>query len=727
MSTTKSAFYPLLMTSTLRRGLLICLAPVISLLATERASACGSEPSATLGWSLDHSEYSDTDALPFLSPGNDNRVNMLYLMSDANNWSISNPKIEPKTPFETNIYSPALFSFSQLIPVFSNAPPAEALGCSRDNKWKTSFLDDGEGSRCKTIGSGVKAFSDALEQESRLSSSERQALMSAREQLLIQCDAPQQNNYIPSNILSNISSPSQTSKEFSLYLAGAGAFYEGKYDEALSRFNELKSAQNKWVSETSTYMIGRALINKAQTGAYDPLDGTATPKVTDKGSLNLSEKALGDYISKYPEGRYAASARGLMRRVYWLGGDKAKLSNEYAWQLANMRSPQANTIAIDLVQEIDAKLFMPGNFDSHDPYLLAIQDLMKMRSGGDLKAEFSSSNLDSQAAYFKGKEDLLNYLRAAQTYYVSKDYGASLRYLGAPNYAQLTPPYLAFSREVLRGQILMTSKSYEQAVEHWQKLMPLANGPWQKEAVELGLAISWERLGTINKIFAGGTRISSPRIRAIILRYVAGPILLREAIDNPQSQPWERNLARFVLLFKEATRGQYVNFIKDYAPDTLTQDEIEAPTNYTRSAAFNWKGQSGQYECPKLINVIQELRQSPQSTHGLLCLSDFIRTENLDDFENGAPEENELAGGKSIYPASEFSRGEIYKELIDKPNISDRDKAYALYRSINCYAPTGHNQCGGVDVSISQRKQWFDTLKSKHGGTGWAKSLKYYW
>lgn len=712
--------------SAMRRALLSILT-VVPFAMSDGAFACGSEPSATTGWSLDHFEYSETDALPFLSPGNDNRVNMLYLMSDANNWVINSPKIEPETPFNARIYSPALFSISQLMSVFSDLPVSEALGCSRNNKWKTSFLDDGEGSRCKTIGTGIKAFTDAVDQEPKISAAERQALISSREQLLIQCDAPQSTNILAINALSNISNPSAEAKDFALYLAAASAFYEGKFDDALSKFNQLRNSANKWVSETSLYMIGRTFINKAQAGAYDPLDNTAAPRIKEKDSLPAAEKALNEYITKYTEGRYAASARGMIRRVYWLSEDKSRLSNEYAWQFGHMRSPQANTTGIDLVYEMDAKLFMPGNFDSHDPYLLVIHDLMKMRSGEESKAELSTADLEKQSVDFKGHEDLFNYLRAAQAYYVSKDYDASSRFLGPANYGQLASPYLAFSREILRGQILMASKSYEQAVDHWQKLMPLASGPWQKEAVELGLAICWERLGTVNKIFEAATRISSPRIRAIILRYVAGPILLREAIENPESAPWERNLARFVLLFKESTRGQYVNFIKGYAPNVLTQDEIEAPSNYSRSAAFNWPGQSGQYPCPRLINVIKELRQSPQSPRGLLCLGDFVRTENLDDFENGAPGAEELAGGKSIYPGAAYSRGEIYKKIIDKRGVPERDQAYALYRAINCYAPTGRNQCGGVDVSLNQRKQWFDTLKARHPGTSWAKSLKYYW
>ena len=57
----------------------------------------------------------------------------------------------------------------------------------------------------------------------------------------------------------------------------------------------------------------------------------------------------------------------------------------------------------------------------------------------------------------------------------------------------------------------------------------------------------------------------------------------------------------------------------------------------------------------------------------------------------------------------------------------DRDRAYALYRAVNCYRPAGNNTCGGKDVDLAQRKAWFNTLKSRYRATAWAKSLEIYW
>ena len=55
------------------------------------------------------------------------------------------------------------------------------------------------------------------------------------------------------------------------------------------------------------------------------------------------------------------------------------------------------------------------------------------------------------------------------------------------------------------------------------------------------------------------------------------------------------------------------------------------------------------------------------------------------------------------------------------------DKAYALFRAINCYAPAGYNSCGGQDVEPAVRKAWFRQLKTGFADTQWGKSLQYYW
>jgi hypothetical protein len=532
---------------------------------------------------------------------------------------------------------------------------------------------------------------------------------------------------------------SPSARDFAVYLAGAKAFYAGDFDLASASFVRLAKAENAWLREAARYMAGRTLLNKAQVDAFAALDGAAEPKVANSAALTASETELSGYLSAYPTGRYAASARGLLRRLYWLAGDRVRLSAEYSWQIAHAGTPQANLDDGSLAQEIDAKFLSAGNGQVHDANLLAAEDLMRLRtvepsdpyfwgSAAPAKPGLTAADLAGQQADFAGHEALYSFLKAARAYYADGDYAATLKLLDPVQPGPLSPPYLAFSRETLRGQALMASNSLPAAIDHWTWLLPLASEPWQREAVELGLAMSWERAGTLNKVFAADSPITSPRIRAILLRFSAGPILLREAVANPKAASTERALARFVLLFKEATRGHYVGFLKDYDPaKTLTDLK---PTPYLRAAndvSFAWRGARDPYECPSLPEVIGELAATPRAAHGRLCLGEFIRTSSLDDFESVNPVANELGGAKSIFPGEAYSRGQVYKQLIDDPSTPQRDRAYALYRAINCYAPNGDNRCGGKGVDKPQRKAWFAMLKSGHGSTPWAQMSKYYW
>ena len=70
-----------------------------------------------------------------------------------------------------------------------------------------------------------------------------------------------------------------------------------------------------------------------------------------------------------------------------------------------------------------------------------------------------------------------------------------------------------------------------------------------------------------------------------------------------------------------------------------------------------------------------------------------ITTKELDDL---ADEFIVANGGKST------SRGDIYANIIADPKAPADGKAYALYRAINCYAPSGNNTCGNAEHSFER-------------------------
>jgi len=689
--------------------------PVLLLCPFAAAKACaGPEPGPS--WTLDYREYAGEDGLPFLSPGNDSRINLQFLMLDAASRSIAAPQSALR--LNRQLEASGLFALSDLDTACGRAPPPSGAPPAAD----------GEGSRCLSLEAGKRAFIEAARAESALTEGERAALIEARTRLTSSCDAKSALGAALEDPLAKTANPTAVARDFAAYLIGAKAFYDGGFDEALGRFASLAKSENGWLRETARYMTARALLNKAQVGAFVDFDGTAEPKVSDKAALADAELAFKAYLSAYPAGRYADSARGLLRRVYWLARDKARLGAEYASLLLRVGAARSASAIPDLADEIDLKFFSEKG-ESRDPNLLAVKDLMRMRRSGKEKPDFPARDLEAQAGDFAGREALYDFLNAARVYYVDGDAAQTLRLLGEPAPGPLSPPYLGFSHEALRGQALMAEGHYEKAAEHWRRLLPLTADSWQKEAVELGLALSWERLGTVNKVFLPETRIGSPRLRAILLRYIAGPILLRMAVENSDSSPKERRLARFVLLFKEATRGQYANFLQDFTAEGLRKDEAEAgsPTDAYKSTTLLWPGSSAPYACPALHEVVKELSANPNSSHGLLCLGEFMRVADFDGFESVHPPPEQLGGGKPIFPGEAFSRGEIYKKLLAEASTPERDKAYALFRLVNCYAPAGNNTCGGKDVELSQRKAWHDELKSRYGATPWARSLKFYW
>jgi hypothetical protein len=693
------------------RNTLSRLAFLTTFCAAFSALGCGGGDDDLGQWALDRREYSGRYGLPFLSPANDSRLNLRLLMLDLH----PDPIVHAPTQVDAEISSAPLFTRADFSIAYGPKTQADVDG---DGDLSDTVFSDSEGSRCVSAANGSQAFAAAVQAEPALSPEERKALTDARAALSCEAGAAD---------ASTVVAPSPRGREFAAYLAGAAAFYRGDFDAASASFGALGKSGNAWLAETARYMAARTLLNKAQVGAFVGFDGQPEPKVTDQASLASAETELKAYVGDYPKGRYVASARGLLRRVYWLGGQQEQLAAEYSWQISHLGDAQANLDEASLAQEIDSKFLDAKLAGGHGPYLLAVEDLMRMRKDYDAKPGLTAKDLDAQAHDFAGHDDLLTYLRAAEAFYVEGDASAALDRLGPASAGSPSSPRIAFSREVLRGQALMAAGRGDEATEHWRALLASSDLPWEKEAVELGIALEYERAGTLNKAFEGETRLSSPRIRAILLRYEAGPILLREAVANPLSTEKERALARFVLLFKEATHGQSRNFLRDFTPEARKGDTTSPANAAFKSSLFAWAGSKAPYPCPALLAVMDELASDPASSHGRLCLAEFVHQSDLDGFDETHPRAHDLGSGKSIYPGADYSPSEVYKAIAANDEAPDRDRAFALYRLVNCYGPSATNHCGGKAVDLPQRKAWFQLLKTKYADTTWGKSQRIYW
>ena len=148
--------------------------------------------------------------------------------------------------------------------------------------------------------------------------SERASLVQARETLRSRCAEAG-----PTDLeVDIIRSPS--ARAFATYLAGARQFYAGDFQSALNSFRNAAGSQQPWVRETASYMMARTILNQAQQSSFDEYGSLAEPAKRDMGMIDAAGRGFAAYLQAYPQGRYAASAKGLLRRVALLDTSYSK-------------------------------------------------------------------------------------------------------------------------------------------------------------------------------------------------------------------------------------------------------------------------------------------------------------------------------------------------------------------------------------------------------------------
>ncbi|MBA1291341.1 outer membrane assembly lipoprotein YfiO [Pseudomonas japonica] len=689
-------------------------------------------------WSLAARSPDTCNNVPFLAPGNDSRVNLRLLLADRGLLEMAPSDLSEDEISEG--YGPVPFGLARLqAPGIAEEQGDHSgtaalnellqnLGLERENQETAggAFLE-GEGSRCRSnTDDSALAFMQQIVNSTQLTQPERRALARTRMQLLEACSwAPQQiADLLPKG------SASAEAEAFATYLRAAADFYSGRFSEAHTGFMALVANPQPWLKEVSSYMVARVQLNAAQEGAFDEY-GSLKQRAGAQ-SYAAAEQALQGYLSVYPDGSYAASAKGLVRRVHWLAGEKAKLAGDYAAQLTAPAAAQRNVSLEALIQEIDTKLLPSRDQDLPAPLLAAVNDLMGMRA--DDSRKLTREQLLSQRDVLEQVPGLFEYLQAAFAFYTDHDPAAAIERLPTQMPAQLD--YLAFSQQALRGLALEAKGEGGAAQALWLQLIPLARQPLQREMLELALAMSYERDGGLAKVFASDSPIRSEQVRLILLGKVADAPLLRQQATQGISEK-EKATARFALLYKDLFRGEYAAFLDDMAasPEALAQVKLDSSLGYVYGKSytldlFQWSGEKADagYACPSVAETAAMLKVRADDPKGLNCLGELVLRNGLDGMPlDQRPEADHLGGTEPGFKGRVFSRLEAYRAVIANAQASREDKAYALYRAINCYGPSGYNGCGGEDVDQPVRKAWFKQLKTTYGNTRWGKSQQYYW
>ncbi len=706
-------------------------------------ASASSDYSCDATWSFNQRSYGQCRSSAMLSPGNDTRTNLAMLLHDRYGDV-------GRTDMLTNEYRPRsgavrpydFYYFASRIASGRRTP-------DRDEGTPDASGEDQRGTRCQTDLAGRTAFADAVRATRGLSGADVAALIGLRQAGTGCSTSSGKQPVVPVPAFRD-----RKAAFFASYARGADAFYAGRWDDASTAFSSAAAADVPWVREAALYMVARTRVNQASDGAIsDYGDIEANP--ANGQNVAGAQNALTAYLSTFPDGRYAASARGLLRRVHRLAGDDAALLADFAWQFDQADAAKRSDSLIDLVQEFDLRLMdaigrertdyqaagLPRSAVTH-PLILAVLDLKAMRQSADPDERaydppvVTRAELEAQRRHFAGHDALYAYVLASYAFHVDRRPDVALGLIPETGDGPATS-YLAHSRRLLRAQAL-DARGDAGARRALVASTEGSAGTLQRANAELALALYEERHGGMTRIFAADSLITDPETRWRLLRYGAGADILRQQARNAAVPADERAVAQFVLLYKQLTRGNYVAFGIDY--DALprrnppeNQDMDYGMARLVNVEIFDWQG-STDFACPALRVVAAQLAVNPRDSTALLCLGEFVRTNGLDPSGYGpvgliddAPPADELGGAPSLFPGERWSRLSAYRAIIANPRASADNKAYALYRAVRCYAPSGNNGCDATDVPLSQRRAWFQMLKRSYPQSRWARQLEFYW
>jgi hypothetical protein len=640
--------------------------------------------------------FTGCSSVGVLSPGNDTRINLAYLMADKQKQRLETFPVDPN-----RYYAPEGIGPTNWRSFAADLTPPETV--------TPDIFAWGEGSICVSDTSGRDAFVQAVS-AANMSDAEKGALQASRQALA--CE-PNANATSPVITLPEVQSPAALA--FRDYLAAVQQFYRGQFGDG-SLFIALTESPEPWVREASRYMQARVSLLTAQATAFNEY-GVLDQSRVDRATLERAYSSFEAYLRDYPSGVYASSASGLQRRVHWLANDKAQQASSYS-ELADMH--RIDPAGLSAISELDLKL--PADayvLEQSSAALLAVHLLREMRDKRDVAA-MTRETLEAYKARFEKEPELFTYLLAVHAWFVDKDGSAVLRLLPDTPVAS-GMSYLTFSQQLLRATALDATDAAD-ARDAYVKLFPFARSAYQRSTLELALAMHDERHGNVAAAFDSTSLISDPLIRRTLLDHVAGPIILRQQAMSQTASQAERDTALFRLLTRDLFHGRYKGFLEDIK---LLPPKPEDPDAGDIFGPFRDGEVDEAYSCPPLVETVTQLNINRRDTKGLLCLGDFFRVHDL--YAVDALPADELGGTGTIFAGKLQARHHFYTAIMTSRSASREDRAYALYRAIHCYQPTGANGCGGEDVSRETRLSWFNELRRKYRDTRWGREIKYYW
>ncbi|WP_370607678.1 hypothetical protein [Citrobacter meridianamericanus] len=696
-------------------------------------------PQAFASFDMEDCKWSDDSCLlkgtPTFNPENDSRDNLLRLLSQEKSFALPVQSMPADITRSRDFYFAYHPQWDEAAPQPAAAPASAAdsplsrqmaeLNISADE----INVNDAEleNRHVSNNTESVSAFFAALLADPTLAAEQRQALAQARTGLLSGATREQ----IESSLATlPADSPAQSYKN---YLAAAASFYAGDYASAERDFTQLAKSERPWLAETAQYMLMRAALNKSSQNSVGEYGDFDIAKINREDATQAQTQAQ-VYLQRFPQGLYAESARGMLRRINWYLQAWPQLAGLYEQTL--QQSADARQLR-DIVIEYDNVYGMAFYEQSvveafpDAPHVSYIELLRALRLDNNSKPTLTQAQLDASKPVFEQSQKLPLWRDLQLNLWLATENYAAIIQAVTPAQKLAAHDTLAFSEQVLYGEALMGQKNWPAARDFWLQLLKLSQDNEQQQYVQAKLAATLVYSGDVAAVFAPESAVTNLRFRSQILKTQASPELLRQqAVHGPNNE--ERTIALHTLLVRDLTENRFGDWLNDRKlTSAITPPVIGDAFDDVNLSIFDWNGDAAQagYTCRSLNETVTVLSKKADDAHALNCLGEFFRTTqtHVDLWKNSAGNDVLESAISRKEPFGQFDRQSYYQQVITSPKAEVEDKSFALYRAIMCYAPSGSNECGGEEVDKLQRKGWFTQLKMQYPGSPWAQKLKYYW
>lgn len=708
-------------------------------LAVALCSLLAGAPQAFASFDMEDCKWSDDSCLlkgtPTFNPENDSRDNLLRLLSQEKAFNLPVQSMPEDITRSRDFYFAYHPQWDETAPQPASAPAsAEDSPLTRQMAELNINVDEAnlndaehENRHVSNNTASVSQFFAALLADAALTAEQRQALAQARMGLFSGATREQ----IESSLATiPTDSPAQHYKR---YLAAAASFYAGDYASAERDFTQLAKSDRPWLAETAQYMLMRTALNKSSQNSVGEYGDFDIAKINREDATQAQMLAQA-YLQRFPQGQYADSTRGMLRRINWYLQAWPQLAGLYEQTLQQSADAQQLRETVIEYDNVYGMAFYDQSVLEafpDAPRVSYIELLRALRLDSNNKPTLTQAQLDASKPVFEQSQKLPLWHNLQLNLWMATGNYAAIIQAVAP--AQKLAPHdtLAFSEQVLYGEALMGQKKWTAARDFWQQLLKLGQDNEQRQYVQAKLAATLVYSGDVAAVFAPDSAVTNLRFRSQVLKTQATPEQLRQqAVHGPNNE--ERTIALHTLLVRDLTENRFGDWLKDKKlVSEIAPPVIGEAFNDVNLSTFDWNGDTAQagYTCRSLNETVTVLSKKADDAHALNCLGEFFRTTqtHVDLWKNSAGNDVLESAISRKNPFGQFDRQSYYQQVITSPTAEVEDKSFALYRAIMCYAPSGSNECGGEDVDKLQRKGWFTQLKTQYPGSPWAQKLKYYW